>query len=335
MINKKTMIIAEAGVNHNGEITTAKDLIRAASEAGADYVKFQTFNADDLVVKGASLANYQTKAVNYADQRTMLKTLELKYSWHEELCDFANANSIGFLTTPFDLKSLEFVSKLNLDLLKIPSGEITNFPLLAKMGSLCKPIVLSTGMSNLGEIEAALRVLTTNGAKKSAITILHCTSEYPAPMCDVNLAAMITLRQCFEVEVGFSDHTLGTSIPIAAVALGATVIEKHFTLNKAFKGPDHSSSLDPNELKHMVKSIREVEVALGSAQKIVSPSEIANRNIVRKSIVASCDIQKGDAFTVNNLTTKRPGTGISPTRMDDIIGEKSSHYFKKDELIKI
>ena len=265
----------------------------------------------------------------------MLKSLELKYSWHDELVKFAKQKSIGFLTTAFDLTSLYFVNKLKTDFFKIPSGEITNTPYLKVVGSFNKKTILSTGMSSLGEIELALETLKKAGTSDKNIVLMHCTSEYPAPLDEVNLAAMETLKKCFGVSVGYSDHTLGINIPIAAAAMGASIIEKHFTLNKDFEGPDHKSSLSPKEFKRMVSSIREVETAIGSPQKKITKSELENRNVVRKSIVAKSYIRKGDIFSDSNLTTKRPGTGISPMYLEEIIGKKAKRNFKEDDLIDI
>ncbi len=335
MQKNKIIIIAEAGVNHNGDIKLARELIAVAADAGANYVKFQTFDADKLVTNDAPTANYQKQNTQYLEQKSMLKSLELSYSSYDELINFAKQKNIGFLTTAFDLNSLYFVNKLKTDFFKIPSGEITNTPYLKVVGSFKKRIILSTGMSYLGEIETALDTLKKAGTSEKNIVLMHCTSEYPAPLDEVNLAVMKTLKQCFGVSVGYSDHTLGINIPIAAAAMGASIIEKHFTLNKNLEGPDHKASLSPEEFKNMVLSIREVEKAIGSPRKMVTKSEFDNRNVVRKSIVAKTFIRKGDVFSDDNLTTKRPGTGISPIYLEEIIGKKARRSFKEDDLIDI
>ena len=334
-MKNKVLIIAEAGVNHNGEINLAKQLIDAAVDAGVDYVKFQTFNSKKLVSKFAEKASYQktnTKDENES-QLAMLQKLEMSKEMHFELIDYCRSKNIKFLSTAFDLESVDFLHELNIDLFKIPSGEMTNLPYLRKIGGLGKPVILSTGMGSLEEIGEAMNALIKAGTKKENITILHCNTEYPTPMSDVNLLAMNTIGKTYDVPVGYSDHTLGIEVPIAAVALGATVIEKHFTLDKTMEGPDHIASLEPHELTSMVKSIRNIEKALGFDEKIASASESKNIQISRKSIVASKNIQKGEIFSEENLTVKRPGNGISPMRWDDFIGKIAQSNFSEDELI--
>jgi N,N'-diacetyllegionaminate synthase len=327
-------IIAEAGVNHNGEINLAKKLIDVAIEARADAVKFQTFKADEVISSFAPMAEYQKKNLGKEEtQLEMVKKLELSFEGFVELKNYCDEKSIMFLSTPFDIQSARFLRDLGLEIFKIPSGEITNYPLLREIGSYRKKVILSTGMADLGEIEDAIDVLLEFGTKREDITLLHCNTEYPTPMEDVNLRAIITLREAFKVNVGYSDHTLGIEIPIAAVALGATVIEKHFTLDKNLPGPDHKASLEPYELKAMVKAIRNIEKALGTGIKKPSKSEIKNINIARKSIVAKRNIKKGEIFTDENITTKRPGTGISPMKWNEVIGKRASRDFRKDEEI--
>lgn len=327
-------IIAEAGVNHNGSLEIAKKLIDAAVIAGADAVKFQTFKTENLVSVDAQKAQYQKETTNQDEsQFQMLKRLELDVTSHNELIVYCKEEKIIFLSTPFDLESIDLLEELGLEIFKIPSGEITNLPYLRKIGKLNKQIILSTGMSTLYEVEEALNILIKVGTKKEKITVLHANTQYPTPMCDVNLKAMLTIKNALNVEVGYSDHTLGIEVDIAAVALGATVIEKHFTLDKGMEGPDHKASLEPNELAEMVKSIRNIEQALGSDEKKSSHSESENIQIVRKSIVASSDIKKGEIFSENNLAAKRPGTGISPMKWDEVIGQKAQRDYKKDEPI--
>lgn len=332
---ERTLIIAEAGVNHNGSLELAKKLIDVAVDAGVDYVKFQTFKALNLASKNAEKASYQKKNTNNSEesQLDMLKKLELSKEMHFVLIDYCKEKHIKFLSTGFDLESIAFLNKIDIDLFKIPSGEITNLPYLRKIGSLGKPIIISTGMSNLEEIEKALEVLISAGANKEQITVLHCNTDYPTPMQDVNLRAMNAIKEEFNVKVGYSDHTLGIEIPIAAVAMGATVIEKHFTLDKAMEGPDHKASLEPEELKAMVDGIRNIEVALGDGIKKASASESKNIEIARKSIVANKKINKGDIFTEDNITIKRPGSGMSPMLWDSIIGTKANKDYEEDDLI--
>ena len=332
----RTFIIAEAGVNHNGDIHTAKRLVDAAADSGADAVKFQTFDAKSLVCHYARKAEYQTHHSNEAEsQFEMLQKLQLDTGAHKELLHYCQDKGIIFLSTAFDLASIDFLQKLGLGIFKIPSGEITNLPCLRKIGGLGKKIILSTGMADLGEIEAALHVLTDAGTRKEDITVLHCSTEYPAPVEDVNLKAMITIRDAFKVQIGYSDHTIGTEIAVAAVALGAAVIEKHFTLNKHMPGPDHHASLEPDELAAMIKAIRNVEIALGSGIKRPSPSELKNRVAARKSIVASRNIKKGEILTEETITAKRPGTGISPMEWNRVLGNAALKDFEADALIEI
>ena len=335
MKTKKTIIIAEAGVNHNGEFQKAIDLIDVASESGADYVKFQTFKANQLASEKAQLASYQKKNIQEKSQVAMLKKLELKFEWHQKLIEHAKKKSIKFMSTSFDLDSTRFLIKLGMEIFKIPSGEITNLPYLRLIGGLNKKIILSTGMAKMNEIEDAIEILVNSGTDKRKITLLHCTTEYPAPINEVNLNVINTLKKVFKVPVGYSDHTEGIAVSIAATALGAQVIEKHFTLDKNQQGPDHKASLEPHELINMIKSIREIELAMGSKIKIPTLSEQKNLIIARKSIIAKKNIKKGEELTVENLDIKRPGNGISPMRIDDVIGEKASRNFLKDELIEI
>ncbi|MBT3935425.1 MAG: N-acetylneuraminate synthase [Bacteroidetes bacterium] len=332
--SSKTLIIAEAGVNHNGDIDKAFDLIDAAVEAGADVVKFQTFSADHLVTKTAQKAKYQKKtAATYKTQYEMLKALELERGSFLKLKEKCDSREIEFLTTGFDISDLEFISKIGLYRYKIPSGEITTLPYLRYLGKIDSPVILSTGMSTLVEIGDAIEVLQDAGTARSKIVILHCNTEYPTPMEDVNLQAMLTIKEEFGVEVGYSDHTHGIEIPIAAVAMGAIVIEKHFTLDRQLPGPDHLASLEPCELKSMVKGIRNIELAMGDGKKRPSNSEIKNISIARKSIVASIPIRTGDFFSPDNLTVKRPGSGISPMKWDYLIGKTSQRDYNVDDII--
>lgn len=334
MNHKRTFIIAEAGVNHNGSIELAKKLIDVAAEAGVDAVKFQTFKAEKVISRYAQKAEYQKQTTDASElQLDMLRKLELDEAVHKELLAYCRSIDIQFLSTPFDLDSIDLLNKLELGIFKIPSGEITNLPYLRKIGALKKEIILSTGMANLGEIEDALDALREVGTEHENITVLHCNTEYPTSMHDVNLRAMQTIARAFNVRVGYSDHTLGIEVPIAAVVLGATVIEKHFTIDKNMEGPDHKASLEPNELKAMVHAIRNIEKALGNGIKKPSASELKNKPIARKSIVAARDIKKGETFTEENLTTKRPGTGISPMRWDEVIGQKVNRNYRKDDVI--
>ena len=327
-------IIAEAGVNHNGSIGNAYRLIDVAVESGANAVKFQTFRAESLVSKSAKKADYQKQTTNELEsQFEMIKKLELDVDAHKKLIKYCNEKGIMFLSTPFDHDSINLLNELDLKIFKIPSGEITNLPYLRHIGSLAKQVILSTGMSTLQEVGDALTILVDAGTKKENITVLHANTMYPTPMEDVNLNAMQTMRQEFNVAVGYSDHTLGIEVDIAAVTMGASIIEKHFTLDKTMKGPDHKASLEPEELKAMVSAIRNIEKALGSNEKILSPSEEVNLNIARKSIVASCPIRKGELLSEKNISTKRPGTGISPMKWDEIIGTIATKSYQMDESI--
>lgn len=334
----KVLIIAEAGVNHNGSLENAFKLIDAAVDAGVDYVKFQTFKSENLVSKSAKKAGYQIQNTgNSTDsQYEMLKKLELSHENHELLIDYCKQKNIQFFSTAFDLDSLQYLKEIGLDLVKIPSGEITNLPYLRKASQLFNKVILSTGMCTMEDIEAAINVFLAENISKENITILHCNTEYPTPMSDVNLKAMLSIQQEFGTDIGYSDHTLGIEVPIAAVALGARVIEKHFTLDKTMEGPDHAASLEPEELKNMVESIRNIEKAIsGSGIKEPSRSEIKNMAIARKSIVANSYINKGEEFTELNLTVKRPGTGVSPMLWDDVIGKVAPKDFNEDDLIEL
>ena len=334
MKKPKVEIIAEAGVNHNGDISVAIDLIDSAAAAGADYIKFQTFKASNLVTNKAEKALYQMKSdVSNETQFEMLSRLELSFDAHQVLLERCREKKICFLSSGFDLDSLDLLSSLDLPMMKIPSGEITNLPYLKYIGKMKKRICLSTGMANIDEIQSAISILKEQGTKQKNIIILQCNSEYPSPMKDVNLLAMTSMAEKFNTEVGYSDHTLGIEVPIAAVALGAVVIEKHFTLDRNFEGPDHHASLEPEELTRMVHSIRNIESALGDGIKKPSPSEKINLPIVRKSIVTSRPIKKGERFSEQNLCIKRPGTGISPMRWDDVMGLYANKDYKQDELI--
>jgi N,N'-diacetyllegionaminate synthase len=334
-MSSKTLIIAEAGVNHNGSIELAKKLIDAAAEAGVDYVKFQTFKAESLVSKNAKKAEYQAKNIGDNDdsQYNMLKKLELDQEMHKLLISYCKTKNIKFLSTAFDLESVELLCELGIDLFKIPSGEITNLPYLQKIGSLGKPVILSTGMAKLGEIEDALEVLVNAGTAIDNITVLHCNTEYPTPMRDVNLIAMLGIKEAFKVKVGYSDHTLGIEIPTAAVALGAVCIEKHFTLDKTMEGPDHKASLEPHELKAMVSAIRNIELALGDGVKRPSPSEAKNKTIARKSIHIAGDLPKGHIVTQEDLIMKRPGSGISPMALHEVVGKQLLNACPKDHML--
>ena len=330
-INKSVYIIAEAGVNHNGDINIAKKMIEEAATAGADAVKFQTFCAESLVCFDAPAALYQRENTKADKQLDMLKRLEMSPRMHNELFAYCEQCGIDFLSTPFDLDSISFLEKYNLRFWKIPSGEITNYPYLVSIARTGIPLLLSTGMSTMEEVKAAVSVLKGNGAKD--ITVLHCNTEYPTPMCDVNLLAMKQMKNELLLNVGYSDHTLGIEVAIAAVTLGATVIEKHFTLDKNMEGPDHKASLEPKELAEMVQKIRNIEIALGDGIKKVSFSEKKNIEAVRKSIVASRNIKKGEIFQNQNITTKRPGNGLSPMYWREVIGKTAKKDYQKDERI--
>lgn len=337
MDRKHVIIIAEAGVNHNGSLDLAKKLIDAGKDSGVDYIKFQTSEKPESVTsKFANMADYQKRNLNQDEsQLAMLRKIVLPMSDFTILKDYCDNQNVRFMSTPFDLKSVDFLANLGMDFMKIPSGEITNLPYLRKIARLGIPVIMSTGMCTLGDIEAAMEVLCKNGLKEDSISLLHCNTEYPTPFEDVNLKAMQTLKQCFGVRVGYSDHTKGIEIPIAAVALGAEIIEKHFTLDRTLPGPDHVASLEPQELKAMVDSIRNIESALGTGVKKVSSSERKNMVIARKSIIAARDIKIGEELTENNLAVKRPGSGISPMRWDDVIGTKAIRDFIEDELIEL
>ena len=331
---KKTIIIAEAGVNHNGQIELAYSLIKKAAECGADIVKFQTFKARDLATDLANKSSYQKENTDASgNQVTMLSKLQLTKTQHLELIDYSKTCGIEFLSTGFDIKSLEFLKSLDLKRYKVPSGEITNYPYLYKVGGFKKEIILSTGMANLGEIESAIDVIESAGTSRNNITVLHCSSAYPAPIYEANLKSMKTISKAFGVKVGYSDHTLGTEVAIAAVALGASIIEKHITLNRNLDGPDHQASTEPEEFQKMVQAIRNVDQALGNGIKKSTPSEQENILLARKSIVASKKIKKGETFNHINLSTKRPASGISPMRWNDFIGKQASRDYEEDELI--
>jgi len=329
-----TTIIAEAGVNHNGSVDIAKKLIEAASEAGSDLIKFQTFKTESIITKKAEKADYQKDFTEKSEsQFEMLKKLELDRTAHEELIQYCKIKNIQFLSTAFDHDSIDLLAELNIPFYKIPSGEITNLPYLRHVGCMGKPVVMSTGMATMVEIRAAMNVLLETDVKKDDLTILHCNTEYPTPMEDVNLNAMLTIRDELGVRVGYSDHTLGIDIPVAAVALGACVIEKHFTLDRTLPGPDHAASLNPEELKAMVAAIRNIEKAKGDGIKKPSESERKNIPIARKSIVAKKPIRKGELFSEENLTVKRPGTGISPMEWDAFLGKSADREYQMDDLI--
>lgn len=332
---KHVLIIAEAGVNHNGSLELAKQLIDKAVEAGVDIIKFQTFKSEKLVSKAAKQAEYQQRNIGKKDegQLSMLKKLELSQQDHEELIAYCNEKGIRFFSTAFDMDSIDYLHSLNMGLWKIPSGEITNYPYLRKIAQYHEPVILSTGMCELSDIEAAIMVLLEFGVQKEQITVLHCNTEYPTPYQDVNLKAMLEIEEKFGVKIGYSDHTKGIEVPIAAVALGATVIEKHFTLDRNMEGPDHKASLEPEELKAMVCAIRNIEQALGSGHKTISESERKNIEIARKSIVAACTIKQGETLTEENLTVKRPGNGISPMHWNEVVGTTAIKDFEEEEMI--
>lgn len=330
----KIFIIAEAGVNHNGDIQLAKKLINIASEAGADAVKFQTFRTENVVSKNAQKAEYQKETTGSAEsQFDMIKKLELDVETHKELIAYCREKKIMFLSTPFDLDSVDLLNDLGLEIFKIPSGEITNLPYLRKIARLNKKVILSTGMATLDEVGDALNILISSGTAKENITVLHANTQYPSPMCDVNLNAMITIKNTFDIAYGYSDHTLGIEVDIAAAAMGASVIEKHFTLDKTMEGPDHKASLEPDELHALVKSIRNIELALGDGIKKPTSSETPNIEVARKSIMANCTIRKGEVFTEKNLAVKRPAGGISPMKWDELIGTKATKDYKEDDFI--
>lgn len=335
------LVIAEAGVNHNGNLDMARRLVDTAAEAGADLVKFQTFKAQKIASEAAKKASYQARnegvssCVAEESQLEMLRRLELSEGDHDALVAHCRDRGIGFFSSGFDMDSLDYLNELGLQQFKVPSGEITNLPYLRKIASFGKDLILSTGMATLGEIEAAIEAIEMAGVPRQHITVLHCTTEYPAPIDEVNLRAMMTIAQAFGVAVGYSDHTDGIEVPIAAVALGATIVEKHFTLDRTLPGPDHAASLEPRDLTAMVRGIRKIEVALGSPQKRVTPSEAANRAIARKSIVAARPIAAGELFSEDNLTTKRPGTGMSPMRWDEVLSRPAPRDFAPDEEVHL
>ena len=336
MNTHNVLIIGEAGVNHNGDLNIARKLIDVAVEAGVDMVKFQTFITEEGITGNAEKAKYQLSATDKKEtQFEMLKKLELDREAHEELIRHCNHKGIRFLSTAFDHPSIDLLNELNIPLYKVPSGEITNLPYLRHIGRMGKPVILSTGMATLKEVEDAINVLGESGTPKGEITVLHCNTSYPTPMEDVNLKGMLTIRDELEVKVGYSDHTLGIEIPIASVAMGASVIEKHFTLDRGMEGPDHKASLDPCELKAMVNAIRNIENALGDGVKRPSSSEMENKSVARKSIVAARDILEGEILTKEDLVAKRPGTGISPMKWDEIIGTIAQRDFSKDEAIEV
>ncbi len=330
------LIIAEAGVNHNGNLNMALQLIDAAAHAGADVVKFQTFNSEALVNKFAQKADYQQKTTTQDEsQFAMLQKLEMPYEWHEKLIAHCKKRNIIFLSTPFDFSSVDFLASLGLGIWKIPSGEITNLPYLRKIGARKEEIILSTGMSTLEEVQKAVEILEKSGTPQENINILHCTTEYPAPYEEINLRAMQTLRDTFPQckGVGYSDHSVGIEIPLATVAMGATIIEKHFTLDRTMEGPDHKASLEPQELQAMVQGIRHIEMALGNGVKKPTPSEISNMRVARKSIVAMRDIKKGEILTADNITVKRPGNGLSPMFWDEVLGLEAAQDYEEDAQI--
>jgi N,N'-diacetyllegionaminate synthase len=335
-MSNKVIIIAEAGVNHNGIIENAYKLIEVAKEAGADYVKFQISKPGGSITKYAPKANYQIKTTgNNESQYEMGNKLRFTFDEHLKLMEHCRKVGVPYLSSPFDTQAIEFLAQQNIPFWKIASGEITNYPFLVALAKHNKSIVMSTGMSTLDEIGKAIDVLTAHGTDREKITLLQCNTEYPTPMSDVNLMVMSTLKDRFNLPVGYSDHTNGIEVPIAAVALGATVIEKHFTLSRKMEGPDHVASLEPEELVQMVKSIRNIEIALGDGVKRVTQSELSNRDVARKSIVASCDIRVGEIFSDQNLTTKRPGTGISAIEWPNVIGKIAKRDFKEEELIEL
>lgn len=333
-MTNRVLIIAEAGVNHNGDLALAKQLVDAAAAAGADLVKFQTFSADRLVTRSATKADYQAEVTDRKEtQHQMLSRLELSAEMHNDLIAYCALRNIGFFSTGFDIESVDFLVGLGQQCFKVPSGEITNLPYLRHIGRFGKEVILSTGMATLADIEAAIDVLERAGTSRANISVLHCTTEYPTPMAEVNLRAMNSIQAAFQVAVGYSDHTSGIEVAIAAVALGASVIEKHFTLDRNLPGPDHQASLEPDELKAMVAAIRNIEIALGDGIKRLTPSEEKNKTVARKSLVAASAISKGEKFCADNVVAKRPGTGISPMRWDEVMGRIAQRDYAADELI--
>ncbi len=335
-MTRRVLIIAEAGVNHNGDLAMAKKLIDVAAEAGADVVKFQTFKAERLVSPAAPKADYQNRTTDRSEsQLEMLRRLELSDDMHRELMAHCATRNIGFLSTPFDIESANLLASLGQHLFKVPSGEITNLPYLRHIGHMGKEVIVSTGMSTMGEVEAAIEALEQAGLPRANITVLHCTTEYPTPMNEVNLRAMQSMGAAFGVATGYSDHTPGIEVAIAAAAMGATVIEKHFTLDRNLPGPDHKASLEPAELKAMVAGIRNIELALGDGIKRLTPSEARNRPIARKSLVAARKIAAGEKFSPENITARRPGTGISPMRWDEVMGHVATRGYAAGEVIEL
>ena len=336
-MKRSILIIAEAGVNHNGSLPLAFSLVEEAVRAGADAVKFQTWTAEGLVSKSAGMADYQIRNTGVSQpQFEMLKKFEMSIADQIKVIEYCREKGIDFLSSPFDIPSVDVIADIyKLKRIKIPSGEITNFPYLRHVGSRGMSLIISTGMASLGEIEAALKILEEAGTPRNRVTVLHCTTEYPTPMADVNLRAMLAIREAFGVKVGYSDHTQGFEVAIAAAALGATVIEKHFTLDRNLPGPDHKASLEPGELRSMVAAIRNIEQALGDGIKRLSPSEVKNPPVARKSLVAACIIRAGEVFSEANLLAKRPGIGISPMRWDEVLGRKAPRDFAPDELIEL
>jgi N,N'-diacetyllegionaminate synthase len=333
--NHPVFIIAEAGVNHNGSIEIAKLMVDAAAGAKVDAIKFQTFKAEKIITSTAPKAEYQKVTTDTNEsQFEMIKKLELNMEAHKELINHCNRRGILFLSSPFDLESIELLCKLELEIFKIPSGEITNLPYLRKIGCSKKKIILSTGMATLDEVKEALNILIQSGSSKEDITVLHCNTEYPTPFKDVNLKAMLTLKKELNVNIGYSDHTVGIEVPIAVAALGATIIEKHFTLDRNMEGPDHKASLEPSELKAMIDAIRNIEISMGDGVKRPSESEFKNISFSRKSIVAARNIKKGELLNEHNITVKRSGNGISPMRWDEVVGRKAARNFKIDELVE-
>jgi len=336
MTIQETLIIAEAGVNHNGNLSEALSLVDAAADSGADIVKFQTFSADQIVTPEAVKATYQKAMTNVQEsQLNMLRKLQLSRSDHLAILEQCQRRSIGFLSTGFDTDSIDMLVGLGIDRIKIPSGEVTNLPYLRHIGGLGLPIIMSTGMANLDEVSSALELLLAAGTRKEDVTVLHCTTEYPAPMIDVNLHAMVTMRNAFGVNVGYSDHTLGYEVAVAAVALGACVIEKHLTLDNSAAGPDHAASLEPNEFGDMVRAIRNIELALGDGIKTPRPSERGNMAVARKSLVALGFIRAGERFTSLNIAAKRSGSGLSPMLWDVVLGQEAKRDFAPNELIEL
>ena len=334
-LKNRVVVIAEIGVNHNGSLAQAKELIARAFDAGADYAKFQTFNALQLVTPDAPLANYQKNSFDGKQQVDLLATLELSERDFEELAEFCTLVGIGFLTTAHDAESADFVFGLDLDFIKVASGDVTNYPFLKKVGRQSKPVLLSTGASMAEEVSQAIETIESSGLSRSKITALQCTTEYPAPIEDANLLAMVKMGREWGVPIGYSDHTLGQDAAVAAVAMGATVVEKHITLDKTMEGPDHSASLEPSEFKQMVRSIRSVELALGSSEKLLTRSEEPNRDVIRKSIVASRRIEEGERFSEKNLAVMRPGSGLSPMMWRDLIGRRASRIYLPLEMIEL